>query len=380
VLAERAIAFELIQEWNDLHTEEKSASLQIKTWQTATYPELGNRPQAIVNNQALDDCDIVLGIFWTRFGSPTGVAESGTEEEIRRSVAFDKPVLLYFSDVPGSPSKIDHGQYQKIIKFRDELRNTGLIWSYSSHDQFRDYLRRHLERAVQKLLSRLRSERITPPASAPASAMHIETNEGIAAHTINTVIYREQRKAGTRRASAPGTIGTDMLRKNYMSYLVRRYNEYQKIGRESFGDRRKVSYSFLSTRVIQVFKAAANDLPLARFDEVVELIKKYIDGSIVGRNNRSKSVRNYEPFDELMNLRPSWCQHAQGERRSRGDLRLPLPPDALCREHLWQAYHGCLAARCSPGSPLRHYSPSLWAGGRVPLRIRHSPDKVVGPE
>ena len=295
---ERGIAFELIHEWNDLHTNEKSAALQIKTWKTSRYPELGKRPQAAVNSQVLDDCDIVVGIFWTRFGSPTGVADSGTEEEIRRSMENNRPVLLYFSDVPASPSQIDPAQYAKLLRFRDEFRNTGLIWNYASHDEFRDYFRRHIEQHVQKLLSRLRSERIAPIPTIQPSSVNIGTNEGIAAHTINTVIYKTSGKKGTR-PSAIGTIGSDMLRKNYVSYLVRQYNQFLKIGRESFGDRRNVSYSFLSTRIIQEFKAPANDLPLRHFDDVVNFIKGYIDGSIVGRNNRTKGWKSYESFDDF---------------------------------------------------------------------------------
>ena len=295
---ERGIAFDLIHEWNDLHTDEKSAALQIKTWKTSAYPELNKRPQAAVNSQVLDDCDIVIGIFWTRFGSPTGVADSGTEEEIRRSMADNRPVLLYFSDVPASPSQIDPAQYAKVLKFRDEFRNTGLVWKYDSHDEFRGYFRRHLDRHVQKLLSRYRSERIAPIPNIPPSAVNIGKNDGIAAHTINTVIYKTSRKKGSR-VSATGTIGSDMLRKNYVSYLVRQYNQFLKIGRESFGDRRDVSYSFLSTRIIQVFKAPANDLPLGRFDEVVDFIEEYLDDSIVGRNNRSKGCKSYESFDEF---------------------------------------------------------------------------------
>src|SRR5438045_1977005 len=97
VLDEREIAFETVQEWNDVHSNDKSTSLHLKTFKTSADPELGDRPQAIINRQALDECDIVIGIFWTRFGSPTGVAESGTEEEIRRSVLGQKSVLLYFS-------------------------------------------------------------------------------------------------------------------------------------------------------------------------------------------------------------------------------------------------------------------------------------------
>jgi len=296
---ERSIAFDLIHEWNDLHTEEKSAALQIKTWKTSAYPELNKRPQAAVNSQVLDECDIVVGIFWTRFGSPTGTADSGTEEEIRRSLADNRPVLLYFSDVPASPSQIDHAQYAKVLKFRDEFRNTGLVWNYASLEEFRACFRRHLDRHIQQLLSRLRSELIAAAPERSPSAVNIGTNEGIAAHTIGKVIYNTKGKKKPPRVSATGTIGSDMLCKNYVSYLVRQYNQFLKIGRESFGDRRNVSYSFLSTRIIQVFKAPANDLPLGRFDEVVDFIKAYINDSIVGRNNRSHGFRSYETFDEF---------------------------------------------------------------------------------
>lgn len=121
----------------------------------------------------------------------------------------------------------------------------------------------------------------------------------IAAHTINNVIYKNTRKKGVPRASATGTIGSDMLRKNYVSYLVRQYNQFLKIGRENFGDGRNVSYSFLGARIIKVFKVPANDLPLARFGEVVDFIKKYIDNSILGRNNRSKGWKSCESYDEF---------------------------------------------------------------------------------
>lgn len=293
---ERSIAFELLHEWNDVHGDSKSATLQLKTWRTFSCPETGARPQAIINTSVLDDCDIVIGVFWTRFGSPTGVAESGTEEEIRRSMASGKHVMLYFSDVPISPSKCDHEQYRRVQTFRHEFRNTGLVWNYASIEQFRKDLRKHLARAVQRLLTSLRSDSVTPPAG-DASSIQIERNQGIAAHTINNVIYKESGKKGAKRGPVIGTIGSDMLRKNYISYLVRQYNEFLKIGRERFGDTRRVPFSHLSTRIIQVFKAPANALPLIRFEEVADFAKEYVDDTIVGRNNRRQRIPSYQSFE-----------------------------------------------------------------------------------
>jgi hypothetical protein len=64
--------------------------IQLVRWKTDSAPAAGERQQAIINGQALDTSDILVGIFWSRFGSPTGVAESGTEEEIHRSVSLGR--------------------------------------------------------------------------------------------------------------------------------------------------------------------------------------------------------------------------------------------------------------------------------------------------
>ena len=53
-----------------------------------------------VEAKLVDHCDILLGMFWTKLGTSTGVAESGTVEEIDQFVAAKKPALLYFSERP----------------------------------------------------------------------------------------------------------------------------------------------------------------------------------------------------------------------------------------------------------------------------------------
>jgi hypothetical protein len=56
----------------------------ITNWRTHSHPAAGARPQALLNKQVVDRCDILVGVFRLRFGTPTGVADSGTEEAIRR--------------------------------------------------------------------------------------------------------------------------------------------------------------------------------------------------------------------------------------------------------------------------------------------------------
>src|SRR3712207_6067022 len=72
---------QVVYYWNT----DNSKPMQIATlpvmWETDSFPAVGERTQAILNEQ-LADCDILIGAFWMRIGSPTGVAESGTVEEI----------------------------------------------------------------------------------------------------------------------------------------------------------------------------------------------------------------------------------------------------------------------------------------------------------
>lgn len=142
-----------IQEWNNLNAAERAVTLLPVRWETHSAPALGDRPQAIINRQIVDECDALIGVFWTRFGSPTGTADSGTLEEIERTVNAGKPAMLYFSSAPQIPDQIDPEQLQKLREFKKRIQNQGLIQAYSSLTDFKDLLVRHLEHQVRTWLS-----------------------------------------------------------------------------------------------------------------------------------------------------------------------------------------------------------------------------------
>jgi hypothetical protein len=93
---------------------------------------MGDRPQGIINRQLVDIADVLIGVFWTRLGTPTGEAESGTVEEIERFIAADKPVLLYFSNQPVLPGSVDPAEYSRLLEFKKSLRERGLYDTYES--------------------------------------------------------------------------------------------------------------------------------------------------------------------------------------------------------------------------------------------------------
>ncbi len=148
---EREIAVRVIQEWNDLHSYTRKVALLPLRWETHTAPEYGTRPQEVINRAIVDECDLLIGIFWSRIGSPTGIAESGTLEEIERVGNAGKPIMLYFSRAGIDPEKIDLKQIEKLQAFKDKTYPNGLVEGFKSSIEFRDKLWRQLELKVRDL-------------------------------------------------------------------------------------------------------------------------------------------------------------------------------------------------------------------------------------
>lgn len=140
---------EILNKWNTLNSAYYEVVFLPIKWETHTVPEMGDRPQAIINKQIVDNSDILVGTFWTKLGSHTGVAESGTVEEIQEFMKKDKKVMLYFSSAPVVPDSIDFDQYQKLKVFKEECQQKGLYDSYSSLEEFEEKLYNHLTSFAQ---------------------------------------------------------------------------------------------------------------------------------------------------------------------------------------------------------------------------------------
>jgi hypothetical protein len=150
VSVERSIIAKAIHDWNNTNAELFGIFLVPVMWETHSTPAMGEPPQAVLNKQIVDRCDFLIGIFWTRIGTPTGVAASGTVEEIERFIAAGKPVLLYFSSRPVALDSVDHEQYQRLKHFRKSCEARGLVERYSSESELVEKLSRHLTLTVQR--------------------------------------------------------------------------------------------------------------------------------------------------------------------------------------------------------------------------------------
>lgn len=151
---ERDIIPEIIAEWNAANAARiRNLMLPIK-WETHSFPSIGDRPQEVINKQIVKDCDLLVGVFWTRIGTDTGKSISGTVEEIEQFVDSNKPVMLYFSQSPVDPDKIDIDQFGAMRKFRDEMRLKGLTENYSGIADFRQKFTRQLTYNMNSILQK----------------------------------------------------------------------------------------------------------------------------------------------------------------------------------------------------------------------------------
>ena len=151
VAEEREITSRLIQNWNDVNSFSKKIVLLPLKWETHSSPTYDIRPQEAINSQLVDSADLVIGLFWAKVGSDTGLEISGTIEEIKRAANNGKDVMIYFSKRGIDPSEINIDQLTELNKFKQEVYKNALVENFHSVIDFRDKLTRQLEYKIREL-------------------------------------------------------------------------------------------------------------------------------------------------------------------------------------------------------------------------------------
>lgn len=184
---------EVLEDWNSLHAETDGVMLLPVIWERDATPEMGERPQSIINRQLVDAADVLIGIFWTRLGTPTSEADSGTVEEIDRFMRAGKPVLLYFSSEPVAPDIVDQEELGRLAKFRKEFQERGLIDRFSTNEE----LYRKATAAPTRTVRDRLALNVNP---AVDSAMDLHTGPGA---VLVARVEREREVRGFSKAGKP---------------------------------------------------------------------------------------------------------------------------------------------------------------------------------
>jgi hypothetical protein len=131
---ERRVLREALEDWNSLHGEQGVIVLS-RMWERDATPDMSDTPQGVINRQLVDSADMLIGVFWTRLGTPTSEAESGTVDEIERCIDAGKPVILYFSSKPVALDSVDQDEYARLVRARDGFKQRGLVAFFETEDE-----------------------------------------------------------------------------------------------------------------------------------------------------------------------------------------------------------------------------------------------------
>lgn len=148
VLEHRVVIREVVQEWNYINSLHTNVALMPVAWETHSSPELGTRAQQLINERILKDCDLLVAVFWTRLGTPTGESLSGSVEEIERHLNAGKPAMVYFSTAPVAQETLDVEQYERLGEFRMWCNDKGLTQTFENIVEFRQMFSRQLQIAL----------------------------------------------------------------------------------------------------------------------------------------------------------------------------------------------------------------------------------------
>jgi hypothetical protein len=154
VQSERKLIKEAVDALNGNVADENGFVLQLVRWEDNSRPGVDEHGAQHWLNELLriHDIDLLVGIFWRRFGTPTERAGSGSEEEIRTAVeswrdsGHQRPqVMLYFSQKPGTAATAEENdQYTRVLRFKEEFQRLGLLWAYADEVEFGRVIRDHL--------------------------------------------------------------------------------------------------------------------------------------------------------------------------------------------------------------------------------------------
>lgn len=309
VRKELEIIGSLVDEWNSTHDGDRDTYnfLKHSHWSTDAAPDMSDRPQSVINRQIIDGADIVVAVFWTRFGTPTGKADSGTEEEILRAIKKKKRVMLYFSDLEGPQIVSDEKQYQKVCAFREQMSPKGLYWTFKSRAEFQDIFRRHLAKVMTELTTpRLRKANVSKSTEAlpakviPISAHPIPTaavNVGRDNHGSIEINFT-QKQSKQPRGYSPNSIGADANRKNYVDYLCGLWADYM----SNTGASQEQLLGRIGKNIKTKFRLRSrtrNDLSINRFDDLVSfLVNEKLPKTPVGKKHVKRGTRLCRTFEE----------------------------------------------------------------------------------
>lgn len=159
-LDDLAVIRKTISQWNLNLGRVVGLTVLPVSWTEHAVAEFGERPQAILNHQIVEEADLAVALFYDRLGTPTGEAESGTAEEIKVLVEAGKSVAVLVNSAPRVPLKgLALDERQRLNAYLEDLRKTALVFEYAHVGDLVGHLNNFLSRATAQFQQSVESSK-----------------------------------------------------------------------------------------------------------------------------------------------------------------------------------------------------------------------------
>lgn len=139
---------EAIDSFNRCFGTQNNIYIRTSHWSADNYIIANDNqsPEDQIVNQMVQKSDILVGVFWARYGTETTNYGSGTEEEINKMIEAKKPVFLFFLDLPIKPSEISPDQLRKLQNYKEkQIATKRGVFTLENENELALKLREQLE-------------------------------------------------------------------------------------------------------------------------------------------------------------------------------------------------------------------------------------------
>lgn len=166
VKAERDALIDVFAEVNRDTAHPARLHLEMTRWEDDARPGFykGGPQSGIDPILNIPECDLFIGLLWSRLGSPTIAGDTGTEREFNTAYKawndHRRPeILAYFCTRQKEPaSDEDRDQVTRVETFKKAFPREGFAWKYDTVDDFKTLVARHLRTFLREQIQALWSK------------------------------------------------------------------------------------------------------------------------------------------------------------------------------------------------------------------------------
>ncbi|MFF7447429.1 MULTISPECIES: hypothetical protein [unclassified Streptomyces] len=146
-----------VNRWNFNYGRHFQVTVLPIRWGEHASGGFGEHPQDIINRELVDDADLALAIFWTRLGTESDRAASGTAEEMERMAQAGKTVTVLHCRRPTNDADLE--QQIALREYLKRIKPNALVMDYVTEADLISRVDNVLSRQAEKFIEKISDSR-----------------------------------------------------------------------------------------------------------------------------------------------------------------------------------------------------------------------------